>query len=381
MIKQSPNRIQHNLSTDRTFARCQKRPRRSILRVGAATGLLVALLAFAPQGASAQAPSIPGVEVTLEYAWGNGQTMIQMTQPGTLTVRCTYESGHWLVNGVRTGGRCRGTSTDLQVRGSSGDDIVSVDMRRSTVRTGVLLGAGNDTGTLLAANSSTALLDGEGGDDNLRGAYVSGWAYNGPTSLMVNGGEGNDRVRHDGFTGATTPPTGQWVVVASLHGGPGADTILGPEDPMPTIYYVDHDDTRIRWAPVVFGATAYSDTPGADTIDLHLRGTETWITVNGRRLWVPGRAQSATVDARQETDNITIRGGSAQTGASIIGVPGAALLLRPFRPYGWFDQTQESPTPPPFDTPWGILRQPGLKDWSIGSITLWGSFEIRPYSG
>lgn len=352
------------------------------LRVVVGSALLALVLAVggSPLPASAQtAPTIPGVQVTLEYPWGTGRTTIQMTQPGNLTVRCTYESGYWLVNGVRTGGRCNARPTGenwLIVIGSSGNDVVSVDMRRSaSARSAVSLGAGDDTGTLIAASDKSSILQGEDGNDNLRMAYASGWAFHDPQGMSVVGGAGNDRVRHDGFTGSATPTDGS-PLAASLQGGPGADTVLGPDDPMAADYWVDHDDVRIRWSPVV-RMVGVSDTPGADNIDVHLRGAETWITVNGRRLWIPGRAQWATGLVGQHEDNLTIRGGSAQTASAASGAAGNALVLRPFRPYEWLDQTAEAPAEP--HPPWGVLRQPGLKDWDIGSISGWNSFQIRPY--
>lgn len=351
------------------------------LRLGVTALLAAACLAGVARPAAAEEPlpPIPGVAyptgASALGAFRAGTIKLTMTTARSFKLRCPYTSNHLIVftdqgpaSGVVLPNSCQILA--VQIYGSSGDDAVEVDMRRISTDASrtidVLLGAGNDRALVRTWDNVRAEVNGGEGNDDLQVVHVPGTTVGQvlPTSAVM-GGPGDDVVRHDGFAGLTS-----FGFRVDLDGGTGADRILGPTDATPTQYNVDVDDTRVRWSPVVINALINADTTtgstgGLDVIDVQLRSTETWVTYNGRRIWLPARVQ-LIMPASSGSDQLTIRGGSSQTGVRVWGT-GSTLTFRPFQPYDWNRSTK-------------TLTQPGAKPWTYDERHNWVSIVAKPYS-
>lgn len=343
------------------------------LRVILAALLGAASIAAIPQPASADS-TINGVNVIYPNDLDGEQLLkIEMTTARELYVRCTWTSNRVIifVNGSTTGNvlnyHC--SMVQLWVVGSPDNDRVTLDVRRIDLggRRGsatVTLGDGDDVGLIRSATSADHLLDGGAGNDQLTFEMSPPPDFSGEfTSGGLLGGPGNDVLRNKGYTSGSAEETFVYPPVVALSGGPGADRLYGADDTMPTSFGIDAQDTRVAWSPVVAGGYVYGVNSANNVMDIQLRGNETWVTFDGVRVWIPGRAQEVGV-ATDQNDFLTVRGKSAQT--RVYTSSGGKLRLRPLGPYT-VDESRDE------------LKQEGAQPWSFRPEE-WTTVQIWPYS-
>jgi len=167
---------------------------------------------------------------------GCAETSSEAPQEGQGHTEATNkEQGHSPQATASEEARCEGTrSIDLQGRTYTTNDIPGCPNKG-----GLLLGT-DKTDKVSVYGDSYLGLDGEDGDDEIRGLGAVDWIFGGLGSDVIYGGDGNDLLEGGSYW-QTKDESSKDV----LHGGPGKDDLTDFDGGDDVLYGGDGDDKTL----------------------------------------------------------------------------------------------------------------------------------------